>query len=109
MLKLQSVVIAAGYAAIAGILYACYVRFIDPGSFDIDESIAILAMVVLGGTGNLRGSVAGVVVLVVLPELLRQLVGGVSVGNVRMLLYGLALVIMMRFRPSGIAGVYRLG
>jgi branched-chain amino acid transport system permease protein len=108
-LRFQAMTVSSGCAAAAGALYACYVRFVDPSSFTLDESIIILSMVVVGGSGNLRGPVIGAVVLTLLPEALRfASIPSASVGNVRMLVYGLALIVSMRYRPQGLAGDYPL-
>jgi branched-chain amino acid transport system permease protein len=69
----------------------------------------MISMVLVGGTGNIKGPIAGAVVLILLPEALRFLSIPDSVGpNIRMIIYGLALIVMMYVRPRGIAGVYRL-
>jgi branched-chain amino acid transport system permease protein len=108
MLRAKSTALASGIAAIAGAMYASYVTFIDPTSFTIDESILLVAMVLVGGSGNLVGPIIGAVVLVLLPEALRLIDIPDSVGpNIRLIIYGLALVILMYVRPRGIAGVYR--
>lgn len=106
--RTYSFVVAAGLAAAAGSLYATYVTYIDPTSFTLDESIFILSLVVIGGAGSLGGPWLGATILVLLPELLRFLHLPDSVApNVRQIIYGLALVLMMRFRPQGILGKYR--
>lgn len=84
--------VAAMVAGLAGSVYAHCMRFIDPTSFKTDGSFLVLSMVVLGGMGNIAGSIIAAVVLTILPELLRDL------ADLRMLFYGLALVIMMLFR-----------
>lgn len=107
--KLIIFTIAAGMAAIGGALFATYITFIDPSSFTINESIFILAVVILGGAGSLRGPMLGAIVLVLLPELLR-FVGFPSdiAAQMRQVLYGLILVGLMLYRPQGIWGTYRL-
>lgn len=106
--KVRSVAIASGSAAVSGALYATYITYIDPTSFTTAESILLLSMVIVGGTGNVRGPVVGALILVLLPEMLRFLAIPDSVGpDLRMILYGLLLVIMMHFRPQGIAGKYQ--
>lgn len=108
MLKLQAFALASTLVGVAGGLYAAYVSYIDPTSFGLNESILMLSMVIIGGTGNVRGPLAGAAVLILLPEALRLLEMPDSVAaNVRLLAYGLLLVIMMLLRPQGIAGVYR--
>jgi branched-chain amino acid transport system permease protein len=106
--KMRSVALASGCAAVAGAMYATYVTFIDPTSFTTEESVLLLSMVVIGGTGNLKGPIVGSALLVLIPELLRFLAVPDSVAaNLRMILYGLLLIVIMRFRPQGIAGKYR--
>jgi branched-chain amino acid transport system permease protein len=108
--KLTVFAIGAALAAVAGALYACYITFIDPTSFTVAESIFIISIVIIGGLGNLWGSVLGAVILITLPELLRFL--GISqsyVANIRQILYGSMLVLMMFVRPQGLIGEYALG
>lgn len=107
--KLAIFTIAGGLAAIAGSLFASYITFIDPTSFDVLESVFILAIAVLGGLGNLKGSVLGALILVVVPELFR-FIGFPSeiAAQVRLGLYGLLLIILMLYRPQGLIGEYKL-
>jgi len=105
--EVRSVAIAASCAAAAGAIYATYVRYIDPTSFDLEQSILLLSMVILGGTGNVRGSIAGAVLLVFLPELLKLFpISDAVAANLRMAIYGFLLIALMRFRPKGIVGSY---
>jgi branched-chain amino acid transport system permease protein len=105
--KARSVAIASGCAAVAGGLYATYVTFIDPSSFTTEESMLLLSMLVIGGTGNIRGPVVGAILLIVLPEMLRFLsVPDAVAANLRLIIYGLLVVVIMRYRPQGIAGRY---
>lgn len=107
-LKLLAFAIAAALVAVAGGMYASYVSYIDPTSFGLNESILMLSMVIVGGTGNVRGPLVGAAVLILLPEALRLVDMPDSVAaNVRLLAYGLLLVVMMRLRPQGLAGAYR--
>lgn len=107
--KLAIFVFSAGVAAIAGALYAAYITFIDPSSFTINESIFILAIIILGGLGSLRGAVIGALVLILLPEALR-FVGFPSdiAAQMRQVIYGLILVGLMLYRPQGLVGEYKL-
>jgi branched-chain amino acid transport system permease protein len=108
-MKVKSVAIASACAAVAGALYATYVTYIDPTSFTLNESILLISMVIIGGSGNIRGPIVGAIVLVLLPEALRFLAIPDSVApNMRMILYGLLLVVLMYKRPEGIWGEYRL-
>lgn len=94
-MKALAFTLSGAIAALAGALYAHFIGFIDPGSFRSDESITILCMVVLGGMGNLPGSVLAAFLLTILPEFLRGL------DNVRMLIYGALLVVMMLIKTTG--------
>ena len=106
--KLLVFVIGAFFAGIAGSLYAHYITFIDPSSFTVMESITILLMVIFGGMGSISGSIAGAVILVVFPELLRFLGMPSSIAApMRQMIYGLLLVVIMIKRPQGIMGKYQ--
>jgi branched-chain amino acid transport system permease protein len=105
--KVLVFVIGAGMAAVAGVMYAHYVSFIDPTSFTVMESIFIISIVIIGGAGSLWGPVVGAVVLVVLPELLRFVGLPISVAaNLRQIIYGGLLVVFMMWRPRGFLGEY---
>jgi branched-chain amino acid transport system permease protein len=105
--RVAAFTLAGGLAAIAGALYATYVSYIDPTSFGLDEAIFILTVVVIGGAASPWGPIAGAGFVVVLPEALRFLhVPGTVEPNVRQIVFGLILVLAMRFRPRGIAGKY---
>jgi len=93
--KIWAFAITAAFAGVAGSLFAHYMSFISPMNFTSNESILILCMVVLGGKGSLIGSIVGVSVLLLLPEILR------SVSMYRMLIYGMVLIFMMVYRPNG--------
>ncbi len=106
--KLTVFVIGAFFAGIAGSLYAHYITFIDPSSFTVMESIAVLLMVVFGGMGNIKGSFIGALILVIFPEMLRFLGMPSSVAApLRQMIYGLLLIVLMIKRPQGIVGEYR--
>lgn len=99
--------IGAGMAAVAGVMYAHYITFVDPTSFTVMESIFILSIVIIGGAGSLWGPVVGAAVLVVLPELLRFIGLPSSVAaNLRQIIYGGFLVAFMMWRPRGLLGEY---
>jgi branched-chain amino acid transport system permease protein len=111
-MKLLAFAMGSTFGGVAGAMFACFQGFISPESFTLTESIAILAMVVLGGIGHIPGVVLGAVLLAALPELLRHTVDPLQVtlfGQVlieaevlRQLLYGLALVLIMLARPAGL-------
>ncbi|MFA6354074.1 MAG: branched-chain amino acid ABC transporter permease [Candidatus Paceibacterota bacterium] len=107
--KLAIFVIGAGLAAVAGSLFASYITFVDPSSFTLMESIFILAVIILGGLANLKGSILGAVFMILLPEILR-FVGFPNeiAAQMRQVVYGLILIILMLYRPQGLVGEYRL-
>ena len=107
--KVQAFAISSALVAVAGSLYAAHVRYIDPSSATLDESILMLSMVIVGGIGNFRGPIVGAGLLLLLPEALRFLqLPDALAANLRMLIYGLLLVLLMHFRPQGIAGRLRV-
>ena len=107
--KLSAFLIGGALAGVAGALYAHYVSFIDPTSFTVGESIFMLTIVIVGGTGSIAGSVVGAALLVIVPEALRFLgVPSAIAANLRQILYGALLVVCMMFRPQGILGEFTL-
>lgn len=107
--KLAIFVISAAMAAVAGSLYASYITFIDPSSFWLMESIFILAIIILGGMANLKGSLLGALFLILLPEALR-FVGMPNdiAAQTRQVIYGVILILLMLYRPQGMAGEYKM-
>jgi branched-chain amino acid transport system permease protein len=105
--KVVAFAIAAGFAAIPGVLFAGYMQYIDPTSFTILESIFILSIIIIGGTGNVSGPLLGAVLLVILPEGLRFLgMPDALAANMRQIIYGLVLIVLLRNRPQGLLGEY---
>jgi len=110
--KLLAFAIGASFGGVAGAMFGAFQGFVSPESFSLTESIAVLAMVVLGGIGHIPGVVLGGVLLAALPEVLRHVVepaqqalfGTVLVEAevLRQLLYGLALVLIMLLNPAGL-------
>ena len=109
--KLLAFAMGASFGGVSGGLFAGFQGFVSPESFTLIESIMILCMVVLGGMGHIPGVVLGAVLLVVLPEALRYLgplqqalFGKVLAdpADLRLLIFGLALILVMLFRPSGL-------
>jgi len=107
--KIQAFAISSALVSIAGAIYASYISYVDPTIASLDASILMLCMVLVGGMGNFRGPIMGAVILILLPEGLRfmQIPDSVA-ANVRLLMYGLLLVLMMHFRPQGLSGEYRV-
>lgn len=96
--KLLAFIIAAFIAGVAGGLYAHYYTFIQPQSFTFMKSIEILTFVVFGGMGSLSGSVIATFILTALPEALR------SLQDFKNIIYPIALIVLMIFRPEGLLG-----
>lgn len=97
--------LSAAFSGLAGLIYASYVSYIDPTSFTLDESIFIISALFIGGTGNIRGPIFGALFVVVLPEILRFVgMPDTIAANMRQIIYGLALIIIMYFRPQGVWG-----
>jgi branched-chain amino acid transport system permease protein len=106
--KAVAILISSAVAAIAGALFATYYSFVDPTSFTFDESILILSIVLIGGLGSIRGAVAGALFYVLLPEALRFLaVPDNFAANLRMMIYALVLILVVRYRPNGFFGKYK--
>lgn len=108
LFKVQAFFIACAMVSVAGSLYATYVSYIDPTSFTLDESILMISMIIIGGTGNFRGPIVGAFTLIAIPEILRFLyIPDAIAANIRLLIYGLLIVTMVHLRPQGLAGKYR--
>jgi branched-chain amino acid transport system permease protein len=106
--KIMAFALAAGFAAVPGVLFAGYLQYIDPTSFTIMESVFILSIIIIGGTGNTVGPILGTVLLLFLPEALRFLgMPDAIAANMRQVIYGLVIIVMLRFRPQGLYGEYR--
>ncbi len=106
---LQAFVISAAFASIPGAFFATYVTYIDPTAFDLGESIFLVAILLLGGSGNWRGPIVGVVIMLLVPEGLRFV--GLPAGmadQLREVIYGLLLVLLMYLRPQGVAGEFKV-
>jgi branched-chain amino acid transport system permease protein len=108
--KVTVCAVSSALAALAGSVYAHYITFIDPPTFSVMESILIISMVIVGGAGSTWGPLIGAVSLVLLPEVLRFVGLPSPVGaNLRQIIYGALLVILMIYRPRGLFGRYSLG
>ena len=111
-LKLLAFAMGATFGGVAGGMFAAIQGFVSPESFVLVESVMIVAMVVLGGMGNIWGVILGALLLSFVPEFLRYAVdpaqkalfGKVLVEPevLRMLLFGFALVLVMLYRPAGL-------
>ena len=94
--KLTTFALGAVWAGMVGVILAAKTTYINPGSFTLMESVMILVAVVLGGTGSIPGVILGAFLVTLIPEYFRAL------SDYRMLMFGVALVVMSIFRPQGI-------
>ena len=107
-IKFSIFVFSSVFAAAAGTIYVYSLTALDPVAFALDESIFIITLVIVGGTGSLNGSVLAVVVLILLPETFKFLTIPEAIApQVRQVLYGLLLVFFTRYRRQGLIGEYR--
>lgn len=107
--RVNAVAFACALVGLAGALYAAYVGYVDPSTASLDQSILLLSMIVIGGMGNWQGPLIGAALLVGLPELLAMVhLPDAVAANVRMLIFGCSLTVLMHVRPQGVAGDYRL-
>lgn len=101
--KVTAFVTGAIFAAIAGAFYAYYVSYISPDSFTIDTSLSVLIMVILGGSASVLGSVAGAILLVVVPEVLRFVgIPSTLIGPGQQVILGALIILFMFIRREGI-------
>jgi branched-chain amino acid transport system permease protein len=107
LMKVYVFALSAGIAAFAGALFATFVTYIDPTSFTLDESIFIIMIIFIGGSGNLKGVFWGAIFVELLPQILTFLqLPDVVAANLRQIIFGLILILLMRFKPTGFCGDY---
>jgi len=94
--KLVTFALGAFWAGIAGVVLAAQTTYINPDSFTLWESIMVLMAIVIGGTGSIPGAIGGAMLLKLLPEYFRPL------AQYRMLIYGIAMIIIIIFKPDGL-------
>lgn len=99
--KLMAFSLGATWAGMAGVVFAAKTTFVNPASFTFWESAIILSIVVIGGMGSIRGVIAGAIILILVPEYLRDF------AEFRMLLFGAIMVLVMVFRPQGLISAKR--
>jgi branched-chain amino acid transport system permease protein len=101
--KIRAFVIGAFFAGVSGGLFAHYLAYLNPQTFDFNKSFEIIIMVVLGGMGSVTGSVVAAIFLTVIREALRPLQEYTHV-DLRMVIYALMLIVLMLTRPNGLFG-----
>ncbi|WP_435105966.1 branched-chain amino acid ABC transporter permease [Arhodomonas sp. AD133] len=94
--KLAAYIIGAIYGAIGGVFFAANLGAISPESFSFQQSVLVLMAVILGGMGKIPGVIVGAFIIILGPELLRE------IGSLRLLVFAVILLLIMLFRPSGI-------
>ena len=106
---IRAMVLSAAVAAVPGVCFASYITYIDPTSFTLSESIFIACILLVGGSGNIKGPMAGVTFMIILPEVLRFVGLPDSVAaNLREIIYGVMLVVIVYTKPKGLAGAYAI-
>lgn len=111
-MKLLAFAMGASFGGIGGGLFASFQGFVSPESFTLMESVMVLCMVVLGGMGHIPGVLLGAFLLTITPEILREVISPlqqqlfghqvVDPENLRMLLFGLSMILVMLYRPGGL-------
>jgi branched-chain amino acid transport system permease protein len=106
VIKTTAVVVSSALAAVAGSLYAFYLSFINVESFVLETSIQLMAMVIIGGTATLVGPLIGTILILLLPAGLSYLpyLPPTEIGSIQQIAYGLAMVVLMIYRPGGLWG-----
>ncbi|WKU19057.1 branched-chain amino acid ABC transporter permease [Advenella alkanexedens] len=106
LLKTLAMVVGCAIVGVAGTLFAFNLAFINVESFTLEQSILMLAMVVIGGVGTLSGPLIGAVFLLILPAILTFIpfIPPTEIGTVQQFIYGSLMAVLMIFKPSGIAG-----
>jgi branched-chain amino acid transport system permease protein len=105
-IKTIAIVVSSALTAVAGAVYAFYLTFINVESFTLDTSVLLMAMVIIGGTGTVVGPIAGAVLLMLLPTMFSYLwfLPQSEIGSIQQIFYGVAMVLLMIFRPGGVVG-----
>ena len=104
---IRAMVLSAAVAAVPGVCFASYITYIDPTSFTLTESIFVACILLVGGSGNITGPLCGVAFMIILPELLRFVgLPDAVAANLREILYGVMLIVLMYVKPKGLGGTY---
>ena len=101
--------LSAVIAGIAGALFASYIAFIDPSTFQVHESVFLFTIIIIGGLASGVGSIVGALILLSLPEILRFVgLPYETAAQLQQIIYGLALILIMVYKPRGLFGKYRM-
>jgi branched-chain amino acid transport system permease protein len=106
IIKTIAVAISSALCGIAGVLYAFHVSFVNPETFTVDQSVLIMAMIIIGGTGTVFGPILGALIIHLLPAGLTYLtfLPARDLASLQQIIYGAAMVLLMVYRPSGLIG-----
>lgn len=108
VIKSIAVAVSSALCAVAGVLYAFNIAFVNPESFTLNLSVLVMAMVIIGGAGTTMGPIIGAALIQCLPAALSWLpLPPQNIGYLQQILYGLAMVILMIYRPAGLLGKAR--
>jgi branched-chain amino acid transport system permease protein len=114
--RLWPFVVSAFITGVGGALYAIDLTAFSPDSFFVSQIVGVLVMAIIGGLGSISGALAGAAIISALAELLRRIEGGFSIGpltvhsavGISELAFGVALILMLRWRPAGVLGAQEL-
>jgi branched-chain amino acid transport system permease protein len=111
VIKTIAVATSSALAAVGGSLYAFYMSFVNVESFVLDTSVLLIAMVIIGGVATMTGPIVGTVLILLLPAALSYLPGlpATEIGSIQQMVYGVAMVLLMIFRPGGVWSQPRRG
>ncbi len=102
-------VISAVMSGVVGAMFASYIAFIDPSTFQLKEGIFLFTIIIVGGLSSARGSIAGALILISLPEILRFIgLPYETAAQLQQIIYGGLLVLMMVLKPQGLFGKYKM-
>ena len=101
--------LSGALSGVAGALFASYIAFIDPSTFQLKEGIFLFTIIIVGGLSSAWGSIVGAVILISLPEVLRFIgLPYETAAQLQQMIYGGMLVLMMVLRPQGLFGKYKM-
>jgi branched-chain amino acid transport system permease protein len=106
IIKTIAVAISTAFCGVAGVLYAFHISFVNPESFTVDQSVFIMSMIIIGGTGTVFGPILGALIIHLLPAGLTYLtfLPSRDLASLQQIIYGGAMVLLMIYWPSGLIG-----
>src|SRR5882724_9662438 len=106
VIKTVAVATSTAFCGVAGVLYAFHISFVNPESFTVDQSVFLMSMIIIGGTGTVFGPILGALIIHLLPAGLTYLtfLPARDLASLQQVIYGTAMVLLMIYRPSGLLG-----